>query len=162
MILEKREYDVCENIGGQDIDICEYMEEYNSGYICDVVSEVADQNVSIYTHELLDMTKDLYFSDYVNFEEAIEMSDKSEFTSALSMAQYMYNETVLNENIEAILYNMGINRIQHIEECTQEIYEECFNTIYADTNDSGGLLETFLDRIEEAVNEVIEYKKCEE
>lgn len=159
MKLEKREYDVCENVGGQDIDLCEYMEDYNSGYICDIISQVADQNVTIYTDEALAMLKDLYYSDYVDINEAMEMADKSDIVNVISLAEYMYNEAVLNENKEAILYNIGINRVEYIEECTQEIYDECFDTIYADTNDSGDLLETFLDRIEEAVKELIEEQK---
>lgn len=90
-----------------------YLVDYNSGYICDCISELADNNVDIYNYNLLEWVKNN--SEYVE-RAAAEFGIDSrnfDFFKLLQQGQYMQIEEELYNNIDDILKNWIITYIEH-------------------------------------------------
>lgn len=131
-------------------DYGEYLVDYNSGYICDCISELADNNVSIYNYDLLEWVKDN--SEYV--ERAVSEFGIDErnfdFFRLLQQGQYMQIEEKLYNNLDDVLTNWIINYIEYdlnIKELTDEQaeqVEDLFNKY--ESNDE---LEYIIEKIKE-------------
>ena len=64
MNLKFREYDELENIFGDDASVCNEVTDYSdSSYLCDAISEVADNSVPVYNKNLCDKCWEL--NEYV-------------------------------------------------------------------------------------------------
>lgn len=127
---------------------------YNSGYICDVISEIADYNVDIYTNDLLDWLK----NNYEWFEEAIEQfgepkdsRGKFNMIIAIQQGQFMQIEHSLYDDFEEMikLYAYNYLRENDIDFNEKQIYE-LENYLY--NIDSNDMLEQINDKIEEIKN----------
>lgn len=131
-------------------DYGEYLVDYNSGYICDCISELADNNVDIYNYNLLEWVKSN--SSYV--EDAVAEfgidSRNFDFFRLLQQGQYMQITDELYSNLDDIITNWIINYIEYdleIKELTDEQaeqVEELFNKY--DNNDE---FEYIIEKIEE-------------
>lgn len=136
-------------------DYGEYLVDYNSGYICDCISELADNNVDIYNYDLLEWVKDN--SEYV--ERAVAEfgidSRNFDFFGLLRQGQYLQIEEELCNNLDDILTNWIINYIEHdldIKELTDEQAEQVEGLFGKyDNNDE---LEYIIRNIEEIFEEV--------
>lgn len=137
-------------------DYGEYLVDYNSGYVCDCISQLADNNVSIYNYDLLEWVRNN--SEYV--EQAVAEFGIDErnfdFFGLLRQGQYMQITDELYSNLDDILINWIINYIEYdldIKELTDEQaeqVEDLFNKY--DNNDE-------LEYIIEKIKEVFENKE---
>ncbi len=74
--------------------------QYDSGYICDVFSEIADSNVDIYTSDLFDWGKNnMYYID----EATKEFGDPHDILRQIQQGQYYAYEQELYENKDYII-----------------------------------------------------------
>lgn len=74
--------------------------QYDSGYICDVFSEIADSNVDIYTSDLFDWGKNnMYYID----EATKEFEDPHDILRQIEQGQYYAYEQELYENKDDII-----------------------------------------------------------
>lgn len=121
-------------------DLGDRLTEYDNGYLCDVLTEIADNNVDIYNADLLEWAKDNYY--YI--EEAIDeygfpkVNGQADFMRAIMQGQFYYNEKDLFENLYDIVENYILNYIENDLEIT-EISEEKLDEIkfeieFDDTN----------------------------
>lgn len=131
----------------------EYLVDYNSGYICDCISELADNNVDIYNYNLLEWVRNN--SEYV--EQAVTdfgIDERNfDFFGLLRQGQYVQITEELYNNLDDIITNWIINYIEYdlnIKELTDEQaeqVEDLFNKY--DNNDE-------LEYIAEKIKEVFE------
>ena len=95
---------------------------YSSGYIQDLFSEIADQNVDIYTSDLLDWAK----LNYEYIEQAVQEfgidSRNFDFVKLLQEGQFLQiEEDLYNSQKEIIIYYIFQNLIDAgVEELTEE------------------------------------------
>ena len=136
-------------------DYGEYLVDYNRGYICDCISELADNNVSFYNYDLLEWVRNN--SEYVErsvTEFGID-SKNFDFFKLLQQGQYLQIEEELYENIDDIITNWIIHYIEYnlnIKELTDEQaeqVEDLFNKY--DNNDE---FEYIIEKIKEIFEEV--------
>ena len=74
--------------------------QYDSGYICDVFSEIADSNVDIYTSDLFDWGKNnMHYID----EATKEFGDPHDILRQIQQGQYYAYEQELYENKDDII-----------------------------------------------------------
>ncbi len=126
--------------------------DYSSGYICDVISEIADNNVDIYTYDLLEWAK----GNYSYIEEAIDelgtptdSQGRADFIGMIRQGQYIYYTQDLYDNLDDIIKNYIYNYITNelgIEEITEEQEEEVDMLSY-DNNDELETINEDLDKI---------------
>lgn len=131
-------------------DYGEYLVDCNCGYICDCISELADNHVDIYNYNLLEWVKDN--SSYV--EDAVAEfgidSKNFDFFGLLRQGQYLQIEEELHNNLDDILTNWIINYIEHdleIKELTDEQVEQVEDLF--DKYDNNDELEYIIEKIEE-------------
>lgn len=121
--------------------------DYSDGCICDIITEIADNNVDIYTQDLLDWVPD----NYSYIEEANEeLGVPHDFLKQIQQGQYYYNERNIYEHLEDILKNYMYNYIENylnIEEITEEQNNKLLNGFEFDNNNE--TLENLIDFINE-------------
>ena len=150
----KKEYDVLENLGYEK-DMLEELKNYETSYIGDAVSEIADRYVSIYDHELWKTAP--IIKNYI--EESLEefgTPKKINLVSIFQLGQFYYNERVLYENLYKIIFNIALEFLEelnvtiindHMEEFTEELESTLIDRISDDN---------YMEDIEEVVKEVLE------
>ena len=132
------------------------FEDYDSGYICDIISEIADNAVSIYTADLIEFVNDN--SDWV--DEAIfnfgvsgygpirDSSDLSSFIARIgSLAWFIRNEHVIYENLEDCVIAAAVRYIQKKYNLNSLTDEQIENIEFV-SFDSGDYLESYIDEVE--------------
>lgn len=134
-------------------DLGEYFRDYDHGYICDIISEIADNNVDIYYSDLFKWAAD----NYSIIEEANEeFGTVNDITKQIQQGQYLYNERDLYDNLEDILKFYVLDYIEKdlkIEELTEEQADKLdFDIDYSDNNEQ-------LENIIEQVNEILEIEE---
>lgn len=133
-------------------DLGEYFIDYDDGYICDIITEIADNSVDIYTQDLLDWVPD----NYSYIEEAnIEMGVPKGFLNQIQQGQCYYYKRNLYENLEDTLKNYMYNYIENIlkvKEITEEQNENLLDWDFSDNNEK---LENFIEHI----NEILKIEK---
>ena len=78
----------------------ENITDYDSGYIGDIFSEIADSNIDIYTSDLFDWGKsNLYYID----EATKEFGDPHDILRQIQQGQYYAYEQELYENKDDVL-----------------------------------------------------------
>lgn len=123
--------------------------DYSDGYIGDIIMDIADNNVDIYTQDLLDWIPD----NYSYIEEANqEMGVPDDFIKQIQQGQYYFNERNIYEHLEDILkyymYDFIENNLD-IKEITEEQNERLLDF---DFNDNNELLENLIEHINEVLN----------
>ena len=126
----------------------EYFCDYSGyHYICDVISEIADSHIDIYTYDLFEWAKNNY--DWV--EEAISqgLCDMSnpDIPKMLQAGQYEQNTSDLYEHLDASILNYCLNYIKYdlkqdtiTEAQYDELLEKCTNV---DNNETLDIFEDF-------------------
>lgn len=133
-------------------DLADNFAEYSSGYICDIVSQVADNWVDIYTSDLMKWNANNY--EYV--EEAIqEFGTPNEFdmVKAIQMGQYLCYERAMYNNLYWCIKLAILENIQ-AEEISEDILEKIEQI--ANEEDNNARIE---DYIEEVNNAIVEEKE---
>ena len=129
------------------------LNDYDRGYICDIISEIADSNTSIYYSDIIEFIS----NNVEEVNDAIEEFGWSgcggDLYKAGQMAEWKKNENEMYNELEEGLFNLALSHIQYtmkVEEISDEqldkIEELCSDT---DNNDR---LENFLEEVENIVN----------
>lgn len=130
-------------------DFGEYLVDYDEGYICDIITDIADNNIDIYTADLLNWIPDNY--EYIE-EANQEFGVPDDFLKQVQQGQYYYNERNIYEHLEDILkyymYDFIENNLD-IKEITEEQNERLLDF---DFNDNNELLENLIEHINEVLN----------
>lgn len=120
--------------------------DYDNGYICDIITEIADNAVDIYTSDLLDWAR----NNYKYIDEAMqEFGRPDDFLGEIRQGQYLYNERNLYDNLEdslILFVYVYIQNVLGIEEITEEQNESLLDYDYTGNNDQ---LENIIDHIKE-------------
>ena len=121
---------------GNDIDVASFVDYNETNYICDVITEIADDNVDLYPYELLEWARDnFYYIDYA----IQEYGKPDDFLQYIRQGQYYAYSTEINENIEDFVLIYGYNyllREKNIETITEEQQEEIEESISLIRQDS--------------------------
>ena len=115
--------------------------DYDNGYICDIITEIADNHIDIYTVDLLNWCKD----NYTYIEEALDefgtpknSNGNADFLKIIQQGQYLAFEQDLYNNLEDNLKNFTYNYILNelkIEEITEEQKEKILDFDFTDNNE---------------------------
>ena len=115
--------------------------DYDNGYICDIITEIADNHIDIYTVDLLNWCKD----NYAYIEEALaefgtpkNSNGNADFLKIIQQGQYLAFEQDLYNNLEDNLKNFTYNYILNelkIEEITEEQKEKILDFDFTDNNE---------------------------
>lgn len=127
-------------------DFGEYFADYDSGYICDIITEIADNNVDIYYYDLFEWAKNNF--SYIN-EANEELGTPANITKQIQQGQYYANERNLYENLEESLQFFMYDYIEkylNIKEITEEQNENLLDWDFSDNNEK---LENLIDHINE-------------
>lgn len=135
-------------------DYGENIVNYADGYICDIITEIADSNVDIYCADLLDWVRDN--SEYVEraINEGFVDLKSPDFFQMLRSGQYIQIEEELYENIDDIIKYYIYNYIKDmgIEEVSEEQLEEiefCDFDYNSDLEDINNELERIFEKEED-------------
>ncbi len=143
------EYDFAENFG-----------DYDSGYICDIISEIADSSVSIYTQDQINFAMEN--DDMVEevFAEGIAPDAENHFKNGGSLrdynaavgacAWYMQNERDMYDNMnECVLYAVcAALKADGVEDLTEDNISD-LESLEFDNNDQ---LDNVIDEARELIN----------
>lgn len=138
----------------ENLDIGEYgdfITDYDSGYICDIIQQIADNEIDIYTSDLLEFAKNHYeYIEQAVNEGLVDTSD-FDFLGAIRSGEYLYISEDLNSNIDDIIlykiYKYILNDLK-IENISEEKADEIL-LIDIDTNNR-------LEDVLEEVNNIFE------
>lgn len=130
--------------------------DYDEGYICDIIAEIAGNNVDIYNSNLLEWAK----GNYSYIEEAVAEfgidSKNFDFFKLIQQGQYLANERELYDNLEDSLkyymYNF-ISQYLNINEITEEQNDNLLDFDFSDNNE---MLENLIEHIENVLKETEE------
>jgi hypothetical protein len=141
-------------------DLGEYFNDYDNGYICDIISEIAGNNVDIYNYDLLEWAK----GNYSYIEEALDEfgtptdgNGKADFLKIIQQGQYYANERDLYDNLEDSLKFFMYDYIEKtlkIEKITENQNDGLLDFDFSDNNE-------MLENLIEHISEVIETKEEE-
>lgn len=132
-------------------DLGDYFRDYNNGYICDIITEIADNNIDIYNSDLMDWAKGN--TSYI--EEALEEfgtptnnRGQADFMRIIQQGQYLCNEQDLYNNLEDSLKFFMYDYIEKelkIKELTEEQNDNLLDWDFSDNNEH---LENLIEHIE--------------
>lgn len=123
--------------------------DYDNGYICDIITEIADNNIDIYTSDLLDWLR----YNYNIVEDANrELGTPDDIIEQCQQGQfYKYSNDlydVIDDMILLFAYNyLRVNDIELNAEQLEELEDEL------STIDNDDKLEDIVDKIEEIKGE---------
>lgn len=139
------------------------LNDYDQGYICDIISNIADDNVSIYYSDIIKFISD-------NVEEVNDAIEEfgwegcgGDLYKAGQMAECRKSEGEMYNELEEGLLNVALSYIQYtmgVEEISEDQLDE-IETLCSDT-DNNDRLEDFLEKVEEIVNGEEEEEEEEE
>ena len=136
-------------------DIQKRLCDYSDGYICDVITEIADNDVDIYYSDLFEWAKDnwSYIDDACQEFGMPSCNDTNIIIKLIQQGQFYYNEQLLYEDLDSMLLNFCYNYIEYdlkineiAEEQQEEIENKCTNV---DNND---MLEDFTEFLDDLFN----------
>lgn len=119
----------------------EQITNFDSGYVGDVFSEIADSNVDIYTSDLFEWGKsNLYYID----EATKELGDPHDILRQLQQGQYYAYEQELYENKDDVIRYFAYSYLNDSEIKISEEQEEDLEDYLSDI-DSNSKLEDIID-----------------
>lgn len=131
-------------------DFGEYFVDYDNGYICDIISEIADNNVDVYNYDLLNWVKD----NYSYIEEALDElgtptddNGKADFLGIIRQGQYYANECDIYDNLEDSLKFYMYDYIEKTLEIDEITEEQNDNLLDFDFSDNNKMLKNLIDHI---------------
>ena len=136
-------------------DIQKRLCDYSDGYICDVITEIADNDVDIYYSDLFEWAADnwSYIDDACQEFGMPSCNDTNIIIKLIQQGQFYYNEQLLYEDLDSMLLNFCYNYIEYdlkINEITEEQQEEIENKC---TNvDNTDMLEDFTEFLDDLFN----------
>lgn len=106
-----------------DISLCDFASYSSDSYISDIITELSDSNVSIYTSDLLEWA----IGNYSYIDDAIsEFGSCNDFLGFIRQGQYYYYTEYMNDNISDYILYYSLNYLlsQNVEELTNEQYDD--------------------------------------
>jgi hypothetical protein len=132
-------------------DFGECFRDYDNGYICDIITEIADNNIPIYNGDLWETAKE--YQDEI--EEALrEFGTPTDSNGNIDLMRifqqgiYLFNERNLYENLEESLQFFMYDYIEKelkIQELTEEQNDDLLDWDFSDNNEQ---LENLIEHIE--------------
>lgn len=132
-----------------------YFTDYNNGYICDIITEIADNRIDIYNSDLMDWAK----GNISYIEEALEefgtptnSKGQPDFMRIIQQGQYFCNEQDLYNNLEDSLKFFMYDYIEKelkIKELTEEQNDNLLDWDFSDNNEQ-------LENLIEHINNIFE------
>lgn len=146
-------------------DMLESFSDYSSGYVCDVVSEIADNHIPIYNNDVWAGASEI--SEYI--EDAIEEgiapteSEKVNLVAIFQSGYYLYYQRSLYDNVDIIVFNRVADSINEYLTAHKDIeekidlveLEECIESETSDY-DNNNRIEDLDDTIKEIVERINE------
>ena len=135
--------------------------EYNDGYICDVIGEIADSNVDIYYSDLFEWVKDNYeYCEDAVKEGLYSVEDRNfDFIKLIQVGQYEYNTHDLYENLDDSVKYFIYDNLE-LEEISEELQEFIDNL--CDDVDNNEKLENILEQVNEFIENMEEDEEIDE
>lgn len=130
-------------------------------YICDVITEIADNNVDIYYYNLFEWVKNNWewVDDACSEFGMPDCHDSNIIIKLIQQGQFMYNERDLYDNLDSTMLNYCLDYIKRAlehETITQSQYDELENKCTnVDNNDT-------LEDFEDFCKELFETEEDEE
>lgn len=111
--LEMKEYNLDNNLNQNDESMIVDFFQYDDGYICDIISEIADNNVGMYNSDICENCWGLYSSGM--YDEAVDsgLINGSDLIQNLQSAWYYYNEQQIYNNLSELVYNWAVEYINN-------------------------------------------------
>lgn len=109
--IERRSFELLGDLYDEE-DVLEEFLEYDSGYICDVISEIADKSVPIYSADIWKNVSDI--SEYIEeaIEEGIAPVDKNvDLLRIFQSGYYVYYNKSLYNNVYQLIYNYIADKV---------------------------------------------------
>lgn len=139
------------------------LNDYDNGYICDIIFEIADSNTSIYHSDIIEFISN-------NVEEVNDVIEElgwngcgGDLYRAGQAAEFGKNENEMYNELEEGLFNVALSHIQYTMEI-EEISDEQLSDIkgLCTDTDNNDRLEDFLEKVEEIVSGEEEEEEEEE
>lgn len=122
-------HEIKERNKNNDIDVDSFVNYDETDYICDVITEIADNNIDIYANNLLEWAK----GNYSYIDDAIEEYGKpDDFLKYIQQGQYYAYSVEIHDNIDDFMLVYAYNyllREKNIETITEEQQEEIEESI---------------------------------
>lgn len=140
-------------------DFGEYFRNYGRGYICDIITEIADNNVDIYNYDLMEWAKGntSYIEEALDeFGTPTDNNGRADFMRIVQQGQYYYNERNIYENLEDSLKFFMYDYIEKdlkITELTEEQNDDLLEWDFSDNNEE---LENLIEHIDDILGNVEE------
>lgn len=125
-------------------DFGDCLRDCNDGYICDIITEIADNNVDIYYYDLFEWAKNNF--SYIN-EANEEMGAPNDIIRQIQQGQFLYNERNIFENLEDSLKMFMYDYIEKdlkILEITEKQNDDLLEWDFTDHNER---LENLIEHI---------------
>ena len=127
---------------------CDCICDYSNGYICDIITEISDNNIDIYSNDLFEWCKGNF--DYVN-EWIAECGSSGDIIKDIQGGQFRQISDELYENMEEMLLLFAYDYLLKNEiVLNDEQLEELESDISIMNNDDE------LDEIIDLINEKLE------
>ena len=129
--------------------------DYDSGYIGDVITEIADNNIDIYYSDIIDSVRDCY--DSGAYEEAINNFESSgDLMKDIQLAQYTYYSDLLYEHLDEVIEYYIKSKLEEISKDLDIEYDDEFECMLIESrmNDQNDKLENILQDIMDALIEL--------
>lgn len=133
-------------------DLGEYFVDYDNGYICDIITEIADNNIDIYYYDLFEWAKNNF--SYIT-EANEEMGTSTDIIKQIQQGQYYANEKELYENLDESLQFFMYDYIEKyldIKEISENQNDDLLDWDFTDNNEK-------LENLIEHINEVLKIKE---
>lgn len=133
------------------IDLYEFLEYNEDCYICDMITEVSDNNIDIYYYNLFDWAK----NNFSIIEESNnELGVINDITKQIQQAQYYLNSNECYDNLNDIIKYIAIN---YLKDNYIYLKDEQLDLLYdrLDIIDNNNKIE----EIYNIINELIEEQK---
>ncbi|AZU98980.1 hypothetical protein pW2_154 [Bacillus phage pW2] len=163
-MIELKDYELDGILDGEE-DALENFYEYNSGtYICDAITEIADNSIPIYNYNVWENASDIQeHIENALAEGLIDTSGEIDLIKIFQAGYYQYYNERLSENLDTLCYNYVAKLVNEYLDTvdTSDIDEdEIESRIESETQDYDH--NNMFDALEDIANEIIEEIKEEE
>ena len=132
-------------------DLILQLRDYDNGYISDLINEIADNNVSIYTNDLWTWARDN--SDKV--EDAISEfgwdSKNGTLEGLFQLAMYSDNENIIYNDLQNAIRYTIYDYISDMETISESLYDYIEDIV--EDVDNNDMLNIILETIDEFIEE---------
>lgn len=125
----------------------EFFADYDSGYICDVISEIADSNVHIYYHDIREWAVDNYEWVEEAVNEGLVDTRDFDYHKAIQCGQYLYIQEDIYRHLEDCVRLAVLTGID-----ADEITEEQLDAILSIEFGTGDRIDDLIDEAKRIIN----------